>query len=67
MNVFSIRLKELREEMGLSISQLAKNIGYSDVAVGRWERGLRQPNIEALIALAKYFKVSTDYLCGLED
>lgn len=67
MSIFSERLKELRIERNLSIIQLSKLINYSDVAIGRWERGERIPNIDVLIALAKFFKVSTDYLCGLED
>ncbi len=67
MKIFAERLKELREDEGLSLQNLAKKIGYSDVAIGRWEREERIPNIEALVAVAKYFKVSTDYLCGLED
>ena len=67
MSIFSERLKELRLERNLSIIQLSKLINYSDVAIGRSERGERIPNIDVLITLAKFFKVSTDYLCGLED
>lgn len=67
MKIFAERLKELREDEGLSLQNLAKKIGYSDVAIGRWEREERIPNIEALVAVAIFFKVSTDYLCGLED
>ena len=67
MNTFSNRLKELREEKGLSILQLSKEINYSDVTIGRWERGLRTPNMDALIVLSKFFRVTIDYLCGLED
>jgi len=67
MNSFSERLKELREEKGLSLKQLSKEIGISDVAIGRWERKARIPNIEALIVIAKYFNVSADYLLGLTD
>ena len=67
MNKFAERLKELREEKGLSLKQLSKEIGISDVAIGRWERKARIPNIEALIVIAKYFNVSADYLLGLTD
>lgn len=67
MKIFAERLKELRQENNLSYAQLAKEIGVSYVAIGRWERSERTPNIEVLVALAKYFKVSTDYLVGLED
>ncbi len=67
MKIFAERLKELRLEMGLSTTKLGEAIGVSNVAISRWERELRIPNIENLVALAKYFKVSTDFLCGLED
>ena len=67
MKIFAERLKELRTEQGLSTKALGNKIGCSDVAISRWEREERIPNIEALVEIAKFFKVSTDYLCGLED
>ena len=67
MKIFAERLKELRLEEKISTTKLGQAIGVSDVAISRWERQERIPNIEALVAIAKYFKVSTDYLCGLED
>lgn len=67
MNIFIKRLKEIRKDKGLSMSELANKIGVSTNTISRWERGERIPNLEALVALAKFFKVSTDYLCGLED
>ena len=66
-NQFPQRLKELREEKGLSIKTLAKELGVSDIAIGRWEKGLRTPNIDSLILVANYFNVSADYLLGLKD
>lgn len=67
MNKFPERLKELREERKLSEFQLAKELGINQTTINRWERGLRTPNIEMVMIIAKYFNVSTDYLCGLED
>ena len=67
MSKFPQRLKELREEKGLSIKTLAKELGVSDIAIGRWEKGLRTPNIDTLILVANYFNVSADYLLGLKD
>lgn len=60
-------LKELREEKELSQRVLSKEVGFSQAAIARWEAGLQIPNIEVAITLAKYFKVTTDYLLGLED
>ncbi|MBE7082931.1 MAG: helix-turn-helix transcriptional regulator [Clostridiales bacterium] len=67
MQNFSKILKELRNERKLSLKQLVKEIGVSDIAISRWENNLRIPNIEALIKLAQFFGVSTDFLLGLKD
>lgn len=67
MDKFAERLKELREERGLSLTALAKEVGFSQVAIGRWENKTRTPNIDTLIVFAKFFEISTDYLLGLED
>lgn len=67
MDAFSIRLKELRLEKGLSQYQLAKELGFSHVAIGFWETNKRVPNLDSVVVLAKYFNVSIDYLAGLED
>lgn len=67
MKIFAERLKELRTEEGLTIVDLAKAIGVSNIAISRWERLQRIPNIEVLYKLARFFKVSADYLIGLED
>ena len=61
MNIFIKRLKEIRKDKGLSMSELANKIGVSTNTISRWERGERIPNLEALVALAKFFKVSTDW------
>ena len=67
MKIFAERLKELREEKNISLNVLAKEIGTSAMAISRWERQLRTPNIEDLKNIAIYFGVTTDYLVGLED
>ncbi len=67
MKVFAERLKELRVEKKLTMTELADKLHCSVMAVSRWERGKQTPNIETLIVIAKFFNVSTDYLCGLED
>ena len=67
MNKFAERLKELREEQNLSQRILAKETGFSQAAIARWEANLQTPNIDVAIIFAKYFSVTTDYLLGLED
>ena len=64
---FSERLKELREERGLTKKDLAKEVGLADTAIGKWELRQRTANIDAVIALAKFFGVKVGYLVGTED
>ncbi len=67
MKIFAERLKELREENKLSQMQLAKATGLSQTAIGHWENEERIPNAKAVVTLADYFDVTTDYLLGRVD
>lgn len=66
-NIFGERLKELRRERGVGQVELAKGIGVSNGIISLWEHGLREPTLNNLVAIAKYFGVSADYLVGLSD
>lgn len=61
------RLKELRAEAGLSYAKLGKELGVAANTVFQWETNLTDITGKNLVLLARYFKVSTDYLLGLED
>lgn len=67
MNKFAERLKELRQEKGMSIQSLAKEIKIGSSSLCRWENGQADVKGSQLIILAKYFEVTIDYLMGLED
>jgi len=67
MKIFATRLKELRAEKGLSIFELSKKIGVGGSSICRWENEQAIVNGEQLIALAKFFGVTTDFLLGLEN
>ena len=67
LKIFSERLKELRIEKKLTTKNLGEMINISDIAISRWERGLRVPNIDSIIILCQFFGCSADYLIGLED
>lgn len=66
-NNFKAKLKELRNELNLLQKQLAMDLGVTQACIGKWETGDREPSLDDLIKVAKYFGVSTDYLLGLED
>jgi transcriptional regulator with XRE-family HTH domain len=65
--VFGTRVKDLRENAGLSMEQLATELGISKSRVNMWENNGTIPRGDVLIQLANYFKVSTDYLLGNDD
>lgn len=67
MEIFAERLKELRTEKGLSIQALSREVGIGVASICRWEN--RQADVKGaqLVALAKFFGVTSDYLLGLED
>lgn len=64
MNDFGQMLRYLRETKGISQAELAKKIGITSAAVGMYEQGKREPDIEKLKKLANYFDVSLDTLLG---
>lgn len=67
IKIFAERLRELRLEENLSTKMLGEKIKVSDATISRWENCLQTPTISQIVKLAKYFNVTTDYLCGLED
>lgn len=66
MNGFRERLKELRLAAGLSQEKLANQLQITVKSIQRYESGYR-PDTYALVKLATYFNVSTDYLLGLKS
>ena len=67
MKIFAQRLKSLRKEIGLSQEALAKKLNLDKSTIAKYETEKILPSIEMLIIFAKFFKVSTDYLLGLEE
>lgn len=61
------RIRELREDNDLLQKNLAEYLNCSQVAYSRYELGTRDIPTEVLIALSKFYNVSTDYILGLKD
>lgn len=55
-------LKKLREEKGLTQSELGKKLGISPSTVGMYEQGRRVPDVPILRKMSAFFNVSIDYL-----
>lgn len=56
------RIKVLREQNGLTQTDLAKRLGITRSSVNAWEMGISVPSTQYIVELAQIFKVSTDYL-----
>ena len=65
IHLFGDRLKELRKNNNLTQDDIAKMFNVTKNAVYSWEVNKTQPSMEIIVALAKYFNVTTDYLLGL--
>ena len=61
------RLKELREEKGLTQKEVAAQLGLHSVTYLHYEKDQREPPLKILAEMAAFFEVSTDYLLGLTD
>ena len=62
------RLKDLRVERGLTLEQLSAETGISKSALGKYEADdFKDISPFSMVALAKFYGVSTDYLLGLTE
>lgn len=64
---FAERLRDLRIEKGVGQNKLAADLGLSNASISYWENGKQEPSASAIVKLASYFEVPTDYLLGLCD
>ena len=61
------RLRELREQKGISQLKLAMDLSLNQNSISRYETGEREADYKTLVALADYFCVSVDYLLERTD
>lgn len=62
--VFQIRVKAIREELGLSQVKVSADTGIHQSYLSKYENGSLEPNLEQLGQLANYYEVSIDWLLG---
>ena len=60
----SNRIKELRQEKGLTLKELGKKVGLRDNTLSQYETGKRTPKDSTIEKIADFFNVSTSYLMG---
>ena len=61
------RIRDLREDHDLNQTQVAAILNTTQTQYSRWERGAQELPLHHFITLAKYYKVSLDYLAGLTN
>lgn len=60
------KIKKLRKMNGLTQADIAREFGITRSSVNAWEMGVSMPSTSYVIKLSRIFKVSADYLLGLE-
>ena len=60
------RIKSLRENQNKTQSELEKQLGITRSSVNAWEMGVSVPSTQYVVELVHIFKVSTDYLLGVD-
>lgn len=67
MKMIYRRIRDLREDCDLTQAQISKILNCSQQVYSNYELGQRDIPMAILIALAKHYGVSTDYILGLSD
>ena len=63
---FGNRLKTLRIQNNMTQFQLSQKLGLTKSVISAYENGLRMPSYDVLIAISNIFRVTTDFLLGIE-
>lgn len=61
------RIRDLREDADLSQEEMARRLRMHTTTYARYETGEREIPLNIAILLAKFHKVSLDYLAGLTE
>lgn len=67
MRINQNRLKDLREDHDYTQQQVAEKIDITQRKYSYIETGVQQLTADVLVALARFYKVSVDYLLGETD
>lgn len=60
------RLRELREDNDLKQADIAELLGTTQQVYSRYENGINEMPVHHLVTLCKFYKVSADYVLGIE-
>lgn len=63
---FAFMLRQKRLDMGLTISDLAYKLGYSESSISYWENKKKKPNLYKVEDVASFFGVPLNIMIGEE-
>ena len=61
------RIHVILKERGITANKLTREAGLNSSAMTQWKQGKSQPGVDAIVRIARYLKVSSDYLLGLAE
>ena len=66
MNKLSERMKEALKAKGMTQKELADKLHVSQVTVGRWVLGTREPDLDTLLRICYYLDEDSNYMLGYD-
>src|SRR5690348_12094447 len=54
-------LRELRKASGMTLQEIASEVGVRKAAVSKWERDIDHPEEENILALGRHFQLPADF------
>lgn len=67
MNIWNTRIRDLREDKDLTQKDLAKVLNIQQKTYSQYELDQRKIPIDIIVNIARFYKVSTDYILGVEE
>ena len=67
LDIFAIRIKQLRESLKMTQKEFSGHIGIKQQTLSGYERGLMKPPLDVAKGIAEKCHISIDWLCGLSD
>ena len=64
---YTERIRDLREDHDKTQQEIADYLGTTQQVYSRYEKGINELPIRHLIALCRYYNVSSDYILGLKE
>lgn len=67
MKVLAAKLKERAKQLRISNAEAARRCGLSERRYAHYVQGVREPDLQTLVQIAKILQTTPDELLGVED